>query len=306
MKTQQKTPQKSGFNRRSTAEQVTEGIDLNGKTVLITGVNSGLGFESMRVLAKRGAHVIGAARTLEKAAEACGKIAGKTTPIACELSDLGDVARCADEINAMNTPIDILMCNAGIMALSELQTKNGIEMQFLTNHLGHFVLVNKLLERVKQAKAGRVVMLSSMGHQQCPKGGIDFDNLSGDKGYDPWKFYGQSKLANLLMAVELTKRLQGDQATANAVHPGVIRTNLSRSTGGFFATLISVVARLFERTIAQGAATQCYVAVHENLEGVSGEYFADCNRAKPSNYGRDPELAERLWHESEILTAQYL
>ncbi len=306
MKTQKKTPQKSRFNRRSTAEQVTEGIDLNGKTVLITGVNSGLGFESMRVLAKRGAHVIGAARTLEKATEACGKIEGKTTPIACELSDLDDVARCADEINAMNTPIDILMCNAGIMALSELQTKNGIEMQFLTNHLGHFVLVNKLLERVKQAKAGRVVMLSSMGHQQCPKGGIDFDNLSGDKGYDPWKFYGQSKLANLLMAVELTKRLQGDQATANAVHPGVIRTNLSRSTGGFFATLISVVARLFERTIAQGAATQCYVAVHENLEGVSGEYFADCNRAKPSNYGRDPKLAERLWRESEILTAQYL
>jgi WW domain-containing oxidoreductase len=303
---QSKETPKSDFNRRSSAEQVTQGVDLTGKTVLITGVNSGLGFESMRVLAMRGAHVIAAARTKEKAMAACASIEGKTTPIACELSDFESVVRCADEVVAMNTPIDILMCNAGIMAPSELQTKYGIEMQFLTNHLGHFVLVNRLLERVKQAEAGRIVMLSSMGHQQSPKNGIDFDNLSGDKGYDAWKFYGQSKLANLLMANELAQRLQGSGATANAVHPGVIRTNLARSTGGIVSRLISTVARLFERTIAQGAATQCYVAAHANMAGVSGEYFVDCNPAKPSEHGRDGELASRLWRESEILVSDYL
>jgi NAD(P)-dependent dehydrogenase (short-subunit alcohol dehydrogenase family) len=297
---------RSKFNRRSTAEEVTEGVDLTGKTAFVTGVNSGLGLESMRVLAKRGAHVIGAARTMEKAMNACAGVDGQTTAIACELSDFDSVKRCADEVVVMNTPIDILMCNAGIMAPAELQTKCGIEMQFLTNHLGHFVLVNRLLEQVLKAEAGRIVMLSSMGHQQSPKSGIDFDNLSGDKGYDAWKFYGQSKLANLLMANELAKRLRGSTATANAVHPGVIRTNLARSTGGIASRLISTVARLFERTIAQGAATQCYVAAHANMAGVSGEYFVDCNPAKPSKHGRDGELASRLWRESEILVSDYL
>lgn len=168
---QLKEAPRSRFGRRSTAEEVTEGVDLTGKTVLITGVNSGLGFESMRVLAARGAHVIGAARTKEKAQEACARVEGKTTAVVCELSDMESVVRCADEVVAMNTPIDILMCNAGIMALAELQTKYGIEMQFLTNHLGHFVLVNRLLERVVEyaAEAGRVVMLSSMGLSRVRK-----------------------------------------------------------------------------------------------------------------------------------------
>jgi retinol dehydrogenase 12 len=302
----QRIASKSKFNRRSTAEQVTAGVDLSGKVALITGVNSGLGLESMRVLASRGAHVIAAARTREKAAEACASIEGQTTPIACELSDLESVSRCADEISDLNLPIDILMCNAGIMALSELQTRYGIEMQFLTNHLGHFVLVNKLLQRVKEAQAGRIVILSSMGHQQCPKGGIDFDNLSGDKGYDSWKFYGQSKLANVLMAKELAVRLKDSEATAYAVHPGVIRTNLARNTGGIASKLISVIARLFERTVAQGAATQCYVATHPDVAGMSGSYFADCNPAEPSSYACDPKLAARLWQVSGELVADYL
>lgn len=297
---------KSGFNRRSTAEQVTDGVDLSGKTVVITGVNSGLGLESMRVLAMRGAHVIGAARTLEKAQQACAGVIGKTTPVACELSDLESVAACAETINTMSVPIDVLMCNAGIMAPTTLSQSNGIEMQFATNHLGHFVLINQLLEKIKAADAGRIVLLSSLGHMQSVKGGIDFDNLSGERNYDPWKFYGQSKLANLLCAQSLARRLEGSRASANSVHPGVIRTNLGRNTGGLFFTLINIFAKPWERTVPQGAATQCFVAANPKVDQLSGYYFADCNIAKPAPDGRSDALAEQLWQVSEELVADYL
>ena len=208
------------FSRRSTAECVTEGIDLSGKVALITGVNSGLGFESMRVLALRGAHVIGAARTLEKAREACSLVEGKTTPVACDLADLHSVATCADSLLETKVTLDILMCNAGIMALPELIQQDGIELQLMTNHLGHFLLINRLLEQVIAADQGRVIMLSSAGHTYSVPAGIDFDNLSGDTGYNAWKFYGQSKLANLLTSNELARRLRGTRTTSNTVHPG--------------------------------------------------------------------------------------
>lgn len=298
--------EKSGFKRHTTAEQVTEGVDLSGKTALITWVNSGLGFESMRVLAARGAHVIGAARTLDKAQKACSQVSGSTTPVACELSDLDSVVACAETVLAMNRPIDILMCNAGIMALPQLEQKYGLELQFVTNHLGHFVLIRHLLDRVIAAPAGRIVLLSSAGHSHTRPGGIEFDNLSGESGYDGWTFYGQSKLANLLTAMELSKQLQHTKATANAVHPGVIRTNLGRNTEGILSSVIKLVAPLFERTVEQGAATQCYVASHPQLEGVSGKYFADSNIAKPSRFGSDTDLAARLWHVCEELVADYL
>ena len=303
---QSRKPSRSQFNRRSTAEDVTAGIDLSGKTVVITGVNSGLGFESMRVLALRGAHVIGAARTVEKAGEACRAVEGETTPVACELSDLASVASCADVIQGMGRPVDVLLCNAGIMALPRLEQKYGLELQFLTNHLGHFVLIHRLLDRVKEADAGRVVIVSSDGHQLTPKGGIDFDNLSGDAGYSSWRFYGQSKLANVLTSNELARQVEGSRMTSNALHPGVIRTNLIRHGSGIVASLISAFSRPFERSLSQGAATQCYVAVHPDLEGVGGHYFSNSNPARPSRLGLDANLARRLWDVSEQLVADYL
>ncbi len=299
-------PAKSAFNRRSTAEQVTDGIDLSGKNIVITGVNSGLGLESMRVLAMRGAHIIGLARSKDKAWRASHGIEGEITPLGCELSDLDSVAACTDEINALGIPIDGLMCNAGIMAPAKLEQRYGLEMQFVTNHLGHFVLVNRLLEKVKQAQSGRIVMLSSMAQRQVPRGGIDFDNLSGDKGYDPWKFYGQSKLANLLCSNELASRLQGSNASCNALHPGVIKTNLGRDAGGLLSSVLMKLASVVERSIPQGAATQCYLASSPDLEGVSGQYFADCNIAKPSAYAKDKPLAKRLWQVSEEFAGGYL
>ena len=216
------------FGRASTAEEVTEGMDLSGMRVVITGCNSGLGLETMRVLAMRGAHVIGTARTAEKAMRATRSVSGQATPVVLELSDLDSVRACASTINDMDLPIDALICNAGIMALPELKKANGIELQFAVNHLGHFVFANELLERVKQAEQGRVVMLSSCAHFFTPEGGIDFDNLDGAKSYHPWRAYGRSKLANVLYAAELSRRLEGTKVTANSLHPGVIKTNLAR------------------------------------------------------------------------------
>jgi len=300
-----KAPQ-SPYTRRSTAEEVTAGIDLHEKTILITGCNSGLGFETMRVLANRGATIIAAARTREKAEQAAALIDGSVIPVACELSDLDSVAACTDEINGLGRPVDVLICNAGIMALPELQQKYGLEMQFLTNHLGHFVLVNRLIERVKEAPEGRVVMVSSLGHNFSVAGGINFDNLSGARRYSPAFFYGQSKLANLLMSNELARRLEGSRATSNAIHPGIIMTPLSRNIGSLKTTLAGIVSWPVSRSVEQGAATQCYVATSPALKGVSGQYFADCNPARMSVHARNEQMAARLWSVSEELAAGYL
>ena len=305
MDTRRKIP-RSSFTRSSTAEEVTAGLDLHGKTVLITGCNSGLGFETMRVLASRGAHIIGAARTRKKARAAAKMSGGDITPVACELSNPKSIIACTEEVVALGRPIDVLICNAGIMALPELQQKYGLEMQFLTNHLGHFILVNRLIERVKEAETGRVVFVSSLGHYTTVPGGINFDNLSGDKRYVPFNFYGQSKLANLLMSNELARRLAGSGATSNAIHPGIIMTPLVRNMGNLRTTLAGIISWPFSRSVEKGAATQCYVATSPALEGLSGHYFADCNPARMSAHARDPALASRLWSVSEELAADYL
>lgn len=297
---------KSPFGRRATAQEVTAGLDLSGKTILITGCNSGLGWESMRVLAKRGAHIIGLSRTRRKAMDAAAEIGIDITPVECDLADFDSVVSATRAIEALNLPIDVLMCNAGIMSPPKLQQRYGLELQFVTNHLGHFVLVNRLLERVKQAPAGRIVVLSSLGHLTTVPGGINFDNLSGEQGYAPFTFYGQSKLANLLMSNELARRLAGSKATSNAVHPGVIMTPLMRNLGSVRANLSKFVSMPFSRSVQQGAATQCYVATAPALEGVSGLYFANCNPAIMSIHGKNPKLARRLWEVSTELTANYL
>ena len=211
----------NGFGYGSTAEEVTEGINLTGKTILITGCNSGLGKESMRVLSLRGASILGLGRTKEKVQDAfleAGVKQGKA--YSCELSDPKSVRQCVDEIQKENLKIDVILCNAGIMALPKLEKSNGYELQFFTNHIGHFLLVTGLLGSLTED--GRVVMLSSAAHNAAPKGGIDFENLKGEKGYSAWTAYGRSKMANLLFAKELALKFQGSKKTAYAVHPGVI------------------------------------------------------------------------------------
>src|SRR5687768_16864605 len=210
----------------STAEEVTAGLNLSGKTAVVTGCNSGIGLETMRVLALRGAHVIGTARTLERGQEACASVRGKATPVVLELSDFDSVVACAEAIRGFDTPIDALVCNAGVL-LTELQQVRGLEMQFVVNHLGHFLLVNRLLDRVTAAPQGRVVVVGSMAHAQVPSGGIQFENLSG-QGWER-QAYGHSKLANGLFSFELSKRLAGTRATSNSLHPGAVATNIMRN-----------------------------------------------------------------------------
>lgn len=287
----------SGFGYASTAEEVTDGLDLRGKTILITGVNSGLGEESARVLAKRGARIVGAARDLGKATQAVKDLGADAVPVACELSEPGSVRAAVETLKKQGITFDVLLCNAGIMALPKREILHGQELQFLTNHIGHFILVTGLLDQL--SKTGRVVMLSSAAHQMAPSGGIQFDDITFEKNYKPWTAYGQSKLANLLFARSLAKRFQGTDKTANAVHPGVIATNLGRHMG-LMATLGYPIANAIAlKNVHEGAATQCYVATHPTLAKVSGAYFADCNVAKTTAYGKDDALAEQLWTRTE-------
>ena len=291
----------SGFGYGSTAEQVTEGLSLRGKTMLVTGCNSGLGQEALRVLALRGARVVGTARALDKARAACGAVAGETVPLACELSDPASVRACAEAVRRAGLRLDAVVCNAGIMALPRLQQAHGVELQFFTNHIGHFMLVTGLLDQL--APDGRVVMLSSGAHNMAPREGIEFDNLSGEKGYQAWRAYGQSKMANLLFARELARRLAGTGRTANAVHPGVIKTNLGRHMNPLAQVAFGVVGSLVLKSVAQGAATEVYVAAHPAVAATSGEYFADCNVAKARPDSEDPALAAKLWEVSERIVA---
>lgn len=185
------------------------------------------------------------------------------------------------------------------MALPALKQSFGFEQQFFTNHIGHFMLVTGLLDQLTDT--GRV---SSGAHSMAPKEGIQFDNLSGAKGYKSWKHYGQSKLANLLFAKELARRFEGTGKTANAVHPGVIQTNLGRHMNPVARTLFGLFGALGLKSVPQGAATEVFVATHPSLAGVSGEYFADCNVARPRGDADDAALARKLWDESERIVAQ--
>ena len=193
---------RSKFTANSTAEEVTMGLDLSNKTILVTGTNSGLGYETMRVLALRGAHVLAAARTLQKAKKAAASVIGKVTPVVCELTDFDSVVSCAESVKkySKGKPLDALICNAGMMGGSDLQTVRGLEKQFVVNYLGHFLLAQWLLPLLQTAPQGRIVMVSSGLYTKAPKVGIDFDNLSGENSYELFTAYGQSKLAMALIA----------------------------------------------------------------------------------------------------------
>jgi len=285
------------FDASSTAEEVTAGLDLSGTTWLITGCNSGLGHESARVLALRGASIVGLARTKAKADAALAELGIDGVGVACELSDLGSVRAAVEAVSALG-PLDGILANAGIMALPELQQVHGYELQFFTNHVGHHVLITGLLDRLTDT--GRVVVLSSGAHYYA-KPGMELENLDGATDYDPWRMYGRSKLANILFTRALSKRLEGTGKTANSLHPGVIDTNLGRHVPDRVEMYESMKDIL--KTVAQGAATQCYVAARPELAGVSGVYFSDCAPAKTLNHAKDDALAEALWERTEAIAA---
>ena len=293
----------TGFGYNSTAEQVSQGLDLSGKTILVTGSNSGLGLETVRVLLARGARVIAAARTAQKAEEATGGMGARVVPLACELSDPGSVRAAIKTVAESGHQLSAVIANAGIMALPKRQVAHGIELQLFTNHFGHFILVTGLLDRLTDD--GRVVILSSAAHTGTYRGGIRFDDLDAAKHYTAWGAYGQSKLANLLFARELATRLPKPGQTANAVHPGVIATNLSRHMPSLVRAVFSTVGPAVAlKSVGAGAATQVYVAVHPDAQRTNGEYWADCNVKESSAYGRDMAMAKQLWQVTEEIVAK--
>jgi NAD(P)-dependent dehydrogenase (short-subunit alcohol dehydrogenase family) len=296
-----KRPGPSGFGYGSTAEDVTRGLDLSSKTILLTGCNAGLGRETLRVLSLRGARVLATARSLDKARHACAESAARATPLECDLERPESVRACIAEIQKNGTRLDAIICNAGVMALPRLEQVRGYEKQFFTNHIGHFLLVTGLLAEL--TPEGRVVIVSSDAHRRTPKAGIELDNLSGERGYQPWTAYGQSKLANLLFARELSRRLPSPRQTANALHPGVIATDLYRSTPALVRIAMEVLTPLAAKNVPEGAATQCYVATHPAVSA-NGEYFASCNVARSSRKGADLGLARQLWDASERIVAE--
>lgn len=279
----------------STAEEVTTGLDLSGRTLLITGCSSGLGHETLRVCASRGARVIATARTLGKAEAACRAYPGEHLPLSCDLSHPDSIRSCIEAVIADGCQLDAVIANAGVMALPHLERARGYELQFFVNHVGHHWLVTRLLERL--APTGRVVIVSSNAHHRAPRGGIDFENLDGRRSYGPWKAYGRSKLANLLFAKSLARRLPEGQ-TANAVHPGVIRTRLMRNLPWPARAGLALAEPLLLKSVPQGAATQTFVATQPNLL-TTGAYFANVAVATPSRLSRDAVLGERLWHVTE-------
>ncbi|MFK8020513.1 MAG: SDR family NAD(P)-dependent oxidoreductase [Pseudomonadales bacterium] len=305
----------SKFDSNSTAEEVSLGIDLRGKTALVTGCNSGLGFETMRVLALRGAHVLGTGRTLEKAEKACAKVAGDTTPLALELAYFQSVVDCANQAQAtlaeLNKPLDILICNAGVNFL-DFELVNNVEKTFVINHLGHFLLVNHLLPLLAAGRSGRIVHVGSRSaYRSAPNTGIDFENLSGEaarNNYDAGLAYGRSKLANALFSLQLSKELAESTTTSNVIHPGLVKTNIARRAPAFIRGAFDLFGGVIAKTPAQGAATQMYAATNPALAGVSGAYFEDCNPVTihGPNHVFDDDMAQKLWKVSVEMTGPFL
>jgi len=301
---------KSGFDADATAEQVTEGIDLKGKLAVVTGCTSGLGFETMRVLAKRGANVVGTSRSLERAQAACRNVIGSTIPVQLDLGDFDSVAKCADDIHTLRSPVDILVNNAGYRGGgNERQRVHGVEKHFAINHLGHFILTNRLMDRLYISSQGRIVNVASRAaYRDAPADGIMFDDLGMVREYSDSLAYGQSKLANVLFSLKLAELLRGTRITTNSLHPGVVNTDIDRNLNPITRFGFGLLTALSGKTIEEGAATSCYVATSGKLGNVSGRYFEDCDAITIENGGhmQDLAMAENLLQASIELTANWL
>ena len=314
------------FGEETTTDDLLEGVDLSGKTALVTGTSSGLGVETARALAARGARVIGAARDLEKAKAATASVrrdaanGGGFDLVELDLSSLSSVRECTQRLLDRGGHLDLIVANAGTMACPRGTTVDGFETQFGTNHLGHFLLINRLMPLLHQGS--RVVILSSMAHST---GDIDLDDPNFEsRPYDPWVAYGSSKTANALCAVEFDRRHRSEGIRAAAVHPGAIQTELGRHMSAEVkeqrvAELTRQMAEtgLAEfrfKTVPQGAATTIWAGIVAPADMIGGRYCEDCHvadinprrnsRGGVQDYAVDPERAKALWAVSEALVGE--
>ena len=306
------------FNQQSTTDEVIAGIDLRGKTAVVTGASAGLGIETAKTLAGAGARVVMVARDMAKLEAAVAAIRQQQADAELEtcqmdLADLASVRAAADDLLQRFPAIHLLINNAGVMACPLERTKDGFELQFGTNHLGHFLFSCLLAPALLAAAPARVVCLSSAGHKF---GGIDFDDPNYQhRDYEKWQAYGQSKTANALFSVALNERLCGRGVTANAVHPGMIVTELGRHLDR--SDIESLQSRASEqetqfKSIAAGAATSVWAATSPDLDGRGGLYLEDCQvgqaeqggSAGYTEYALEPQAAEALWRLSEELVGE--
>jgi NAD(P)-dependent dehydrogenase (short-subunit alcohol dehydrogenase family) len=313
------------FGAESTTDEVLAGMDLSGQRILVTGVSAGLGVETARVLAAHGATVVGAARDLDKARQATEVVragaanGGGLELVQLDLASLASVRACADALVAAGNPFDRVIANAGVMATPKGLTADGFETQFGTNHLGHFVLINRIASLLKPG--GRLVNLSSAGHRFSD---VDLDDPGFERTeYEPFVAYGRSKTANILFPVEFDRRHRDRGVRATAVHPGTIQTELGRHmTQKVLDDLIAaIVARQPEgapefkwKTVPQGAATSVWAAEVAPAETVGGLYCEDCHVAQPiegqdsrngvRSYALDADRAKALWAKSEEMVGE--
>jgi NAD(P)-dependent dehydrogenase (short-subunit alcohol dehydrogenase family) len=295
------------FTAESTAAEVVTGLDLGGRRVVVTGGASGIGVETARALAGAGAEVTLAVRNVDAGRRTAEEIAASTGNSEVDVAplDLADQASVAAFVEAWDGPLHVLVNNAGIMASPLMRTPQGWELQFATNHLGHFALAVGLHDALAAAGGARIVSVSSSAHHRSP---VVFEDIHFEhRPYEPWTAYGQSKTANVLFAVEATRRWAGDGITANALMPGGIRTNLQRYVSDEELERLRAAAggaELRWKTPEQGAATSVFVATSPLLDGVGGRYFEDVNEAVVGElsarngvaaYALDPEAAARLW-----------
>ena len=308
------------FGATSTTDEVLEGVDLSGKRILVTGVSAGLGVETARALAAHGALIVGAARDLDKAQRATEQVragaknGGGLELVELDLASLASVRACADGLMAAAKPFDLVIANAGVMACPKGQTADGFETQFGTNHLGHFVLVNRIASLLKPGS--RLVNLASSGHRFSD---VDLDDPNFERTpYAEFVAYGRSKTANILFAVEFDRRHKADGIRATAVHPGVIQTELGRHmTPEVMRQIIpddGSAPTFTWKTIPQGAATSVWAGVVAPVETVAGRYCEDCHVAELVEgsdirqgvraYALDPDNAKALWAKSEEMVGE--
>ena len=315
----------NSFGPTSTTDEVLQGVNLTGKRVLVTGVSAGLGIETARALAAHGAQVVGAARDLSKAQAATQQVraqaasGGSLDLVQLDLASLDSVRRCADGLLAARESFDLIIANAGVMACPKGKTVDGFETQFGTNHLGHFVLVNRIASLLREG--ARLVNLSSAGHRFAD---VDLEDPNFEHTpYAEFVAYGRSKTANVLFAVEFDRRHKAHGVRATAVHPGGIQTELSRYlTAEVRGTLIAQInasqpkgAPPFSyKTVPQGAATSVWAACVADAEAIGGRYCEDCHvaevvttpglRGGVQPYALDPQRAQALWQKSEEMVGE--
>ncbi len=313
-------PSRDGFGPDTTTDEVLDGIDLDGKLALVTGSSGGLGAETARALASKGARVVITARDVGKGKHIAERVRASTgnedvEVEELELGSLASVRAFADRFLARHDALQILVNNAGVMACPFEKTADGFELQFGTNHLGHFLMTGLMAPALLRGAPARVVSVSSRGHQMSP---VVFEDIHFERRpYEKWSAYGQSKTANILLAVELERRLGARGVHANAVHPGVIPTELSRHMEPEDYERLQKRApggKLQLKSVEAGAATAVYAATAPELEGRGGLYLEDCRISKVDDtegastgvrsYALDPDAAKRLWSASEEMVGQ--